>query len=125
PTAFDAEEFGVLLSSFPPSRITALLQELEWSIAESVEVIKVDLARGCNGGVAKRAHRLAGTAASFALRNLQAASADLETAVLSSSDDDVQISQAASQALSEAKRALADIAVLSDEIRANASKAVD
>jgi HPt (histidine-containing phosphotransfer) domain-containing protein len=122
PSAFDAEEFGVLLSSFPLSRTAGLLQDLECSIAESVEVIEAELARGCHDAVARRAHRLAGTAAGFALKNLQAASADLETAA-SNGNDDARISQAASRARAEAKSALAAVAVLSESIRS--SKAAD
>jgi CheY-like chemotaxis protein/HPt (histidine-containing phosphotransfer) domain-containing protein len=124
PAAFDAEEFGVLFSSFPLSRTAGLLQELECSIAESVEVIEAALARGCHDAVARRAHRLAGTAAGFALKNLQAASADLEAAA-SNGDDAARISQVASHALSEARRALAAVAVLSDSIRKASSKAAD
>ena len=122
PAAFDAEQIGVLLASFPPYRTIALLQELDCSIAESVQVIEDALVGGCADSIVKRAHRLAGTAAAFALKNLHSASASLEAAA-SNRHDDVLISRAASHALSEARQAMTAIAALSDAIRTNSLKA--
>jgi signal transduction histidine kinase/CheY-like chemotaxis protein/HPt (histidine-containing phosphotransfer) domain-containing protein len=119
PRAFDAGQFSVLASSFAAPKIVALLGELDRSIVGSIAAIENEMTGGRYEAVARRAHRLAGAAANFALRDLHASAASLEAAA-STGNDHTAIARAAAKVISQATRARMDISALCDTLQRNA-----
>jgi signal transduction histidine kinase/DNA-binding NarL/FixJ family response regulator len=116
PEAFEAQQLGALISSFEPARIIALLRELDQSIVDNTAVIEEAIASGRHDVVAGRAHRLAGAAASFGLRDLHAAAVALDVAA-STDNDHTAIALAAAKVISQATRARMDISALCDTLQ--------
>jgi len=112
PAAFDANQLSTILSNFSPDKSVSLLRQLSTSIADCLDVIERSVSARRHDEISKRAHRLAGTASSFALYELGAAAAGLESAAHTRRDE-ADLLSAMSKTVSEAARAQTAIGDLS------------